>query len=78
MIEKITFTGVDEKAGLYGMRDIAKKYPKVEFGILLGSKSGDAEYPIYPSEVTVKGIARFCKDMHNRPLFIFAGTGRAL
>lgn len=34
-LTKVTFTGVDEKTDLDHLQEIGKKYPYVEFGVLM-------------------------------------------
>ena len=47
MIEIVTFTGVDERTDLDELRYVASKYLFAEFGILVGSQTGDGN-PIFP------------------------------
>ena len=39
MIELITFTGVDDNTDLEWAEELAKTYPRIEFGILVGTKT---------------------------------------
>ena len=55
MIELLTFTGVDTKTSRWDILKIAKKYPKVEFGILVGSHTG-LEKSIFPPISTVNDL----------------------
>ena len=57
MLETLTFTGVDAGTLLSGLAAIAKRYPPVEFGILIGSNTDERiDRGIFPSLETV---ARF-------------------
>ena len=50
MLEILTFTGVDEMTKESHLADIARSYPKVEFGVLVGSRSDTYEsHGIFPS-----------------------------
>ncbi len=46
LIEIVTFTGVDERTEFEQLRSIARQYPFCEFGVLLGSRTGNE--PRYP------------------------------
>ena len=48
MLEILTFTGVDAKTDLDRLVEIAEKYPRVEFGILVGSQSSEDDHGIFP------------------------------
>ena len=48
MIEIVTFTGVDDRTDFDELIYVAGKYPFVEFGILVGSQTGQ-DNPIFPS-----------------------------
>ncbi len=47
MIEIVTFTGVDDRTDFDELVYVARKYPFVEFGILVGSQTGQ-DNPIFP------------------------------
>ena len=55
MLEILTFTGVDAKTPMDSLRKIAEKYPRVEFGVLLGDRTG-GEAPIFPPMDTVNEL----------------------
>ena len=45
-LEILTFTGLDSRVDLNTIWDISERYPRVEFGVLVGSRSGrDNRYP---------------------------------
>ena len=44
----LTFTGVDEKTDLAALRDISRRYPRVEWGVLVGSHTDSNDRGIYP------------------------------
>lgn len=48
MIEIVTFTGVDSRTPLGGLQLLSSRYPSVEFGVLVGSHTGEADYGIFP------------------------------
>ena len=53
MLEILTFTGVDQKTDLNALAEITAQYPKVEFGILIGSQTGTSN-PLFPPLTTVQ------------------------
>ena len=53
MIDKVTFTGVDDQTDLDRLYELGLKYPKAEFGVLVGSQVGSG---IFPTRSTVKGL----------------------
>ena len=61
MLELLTFTGVDENTPFKSLEKIAKKYPKVEFGILVGSHTGEYDHGIFPSLRFVKQFKNAAK-----------------
>ena len=62
MIEILTFTGVDEKTDLQRMAELSRKYPKIEFGFLVGSKSRfDKSSGIWPSIFFVENMSVGCR-----------------
>ena len=58
MIETVTFTGVDNHTSLLDLPGIARQYPKVEFGILIGSQPGGI-YRTLPEAEEFKSYCRF-------------------
>ena len=56
MIEIVTFTGVDEGTDLREIQEIAGKYPRVEFGVLIGSQTKVQNSPIFPPVETVRAL----------------------
>ena len=46
MIELLTFTGVDSETTLEGLSTLSQRYPRVEFGVLLGSQVGGIFPPL--------------------------------
>ena len=56
MIEIVTFTGVDEGTDLREIQEIAGKYPRAEFGVLLGSQTRKHDNPIFPPVETVRAL----------------------
>ena len=57
MLEILTFTGVDSRTSMLDMHAIAQKYPKIEFGVLVGSLSGHSN--IFPSLNIVREFRDF-------------------
>ena len=55
MLEILTFTGVDARTDLDRAMAIAQHYPRVEFGVLVGSQPG-ADLSIFPPADTVKEL----------------------
>jgi hypothetical protein len=51
-INKITFTGADDNTNIDDLIQIQEKYPFLEFGILISSKSGNR----YPSENWIENL----------------------
>ena len=47
MLEILTFTGVDQQTSISELASISRDHPKVEFGMLAGTQSG--ETPIFPA-----------------------------
>lgn len=45
VINKITFTGVDDKTPISSLQDLQRKYPYVEWGILIASNPGKPKQP---------------------------------
>lgn len=45
MLKKVTITGADDKIKQQDLLSIALKYPFVEFGILISTKTGRSRYP---------------------------------
>ena len=58
MIEAITFTGVDGETSLSRLSALAERYPKAEFGILVGSSVGG----IFPSMEVVEHLKAHAGD----------------
>lgn len=54
MIEVLTLTGIDASVDMDAAQRLWDRYPLVEFGVLVGSKSGTARHNRYPSLATVK------------------------
>ena len=52
MIEILTFTGVDDSTSIINLKQIAENYPRVEFGVLVGSQTGG----IFPSMTRVRSL----------------------
>ena len=59
MIELVTFTGVDSTTSFHGIKRLAKKYPNAEFGVLVGTHSGETDYGIFPPLRTVRDLNVF-------------------
>ena len=57
MLEILTFTGVDQKTDLGALAEITAQYPKVEFGILVGSQTGTTN-PLFPPWSTIYEFKR--------------------
>lgn len=53
----VTFTGADDNTSIAEMQDISKKYPNVEWGILL-SNSGMGIKPRFPSRARLDALAQ--------------------
>ena len=56
MIEIVTFTGVDAHTDLEKLKEIAREYPRAEFGVLFGSQSWKQDNPIFPPVETVRAL----------------------
>ena len=52
-LELLTFTGIDVLSRMPAVYRIKKQYPKVEFGILVGSHSGEMGYNRFPALATI-------------------------
>ena len=59
MIELLTFTGVDNETPLAGLSDLARRYPRVEFGVLVGSHTGG----IFPARSVVDDFKAYANAM---------------
>ena len=59
MIELLTFTGVDSETPLTGLSDLAHRYPRVEFGVLVGSHIGG----IFPARSVVDDFKAYANAM---------------
>ena len=59
MIELLTFTGVDSETPLAGLSDLARQYPRVEFGVLVGSHIGG----IFPARSVVDDFKAYANAM---------------
>ena len=46
MIELVTFTGVDSATSIDGLAELSRRYPRVEFGVLVGSQLGGIFPPL--------------------------------
>ena len=40
MTDMVTFTGVDSATSIDGLAELSRRYPRVEFGVLVGSQLG--------------------------------------
>lgn len=56
-VEILTFTGVDETTDLRRLAEIAERYPKVEFGVLVGSQEGG----IFPPRHVIESLKNVAK-----------------
>ena len=54
MLETITFTGVDDKTDPEWAVDLTRRYPKIEFGILIGTPTGTGQNLRFPSLHTIQ------------------------
>ena len=52
MIDLVTFTGVDSATSMDGLSELSRRYPRVEFGVLVGSQVGG----IFPPPDVVEGL----------------------
>ena len=52
MIDLVTFTGVDAETSLGSLAELSVRYPRVEFGVLVGSQVGG----IFPTLDVVEGL----------------------
>ena len=48
MLETLTFTGVDAQTSMESLAEIARQYPKTEFGVLVGDRTGKPGAHIFP------------------------------
>ena len=62
MIDLVTFTGVDSHTPMQALADLAERYPRVEFGVLVGSHTGEVEGGIFPPMRVVESL----RDMGER------------
>ena len=64
MLDFLTFTGVDRKTFLKDMLSIAESYGKarVEFGVLVGSHSGESDHGIFPPLHIVRAVKSLRQD----------------
>ena len=69
MIEIVTFTGVDARTDFSELRAIAQEYPQAEFGILVGSHTGESDYGIFPPWNVVTSF----RDLDARTALHFCG-----
>ena len=74
MLDIITFTGIDERTPMTALKEIAERYPKVEFGVLIGDRTGGREVPIFPSFDTVNQLKFSGRDMGFRTAIHLCGT----
>ena len=58
MLDSLTFTGVDRKTPMKDLLFLAESYGKahVEFGVLVGSHSGEADHGIFPPLHIVRAL----------------------
>ena len=56
MIEKVTFTGVDNSTPLMTLIDLADKYPGAEFAVLVGNSTNKNEDRRFPSLSTIRDL----------------------
>ena len=61
MLGTITFTGIDDKTDPEWAVDLTRRYPKIEFGILVGSHTGTGEKHRFPSLRTIQQW-KICKN----------------
>lgn len=61
-IEILTFTGVDTKTDMERLQDIQNRYPRVEFGILIGSNTSHGQdngiFPPWQAVLVFRDICR--------------------
>ena len=69
MIELLTFTGVDSETPLAGLSDLARRYPRVEFGVLVGSHIGG----IFPPRSVVDEFKAYANAMGIRTALHLCG-----
>ena len=64
MLDFLTFTGVDSKTFLKDMLSIAQSYGKahVEFGVLVGSHTGESDHGIFPPLHVVRAVKSLKRD----------------
>ena len=63
MLELVTFTGVDGKTSLYELVTLSREYPKIEFGVLVGTQTfrhPGSDNGIFPSIHRVKLFKERC------------------
>lgn len=58
MINIVTFTGVDARTDMGMLRELAEEYPLAEFGVLVGSHSGEEDFGIFPSLEVVEELGK--------------------
>ena len=60
-IEILTFTGVDSQTDLGRLIAIQQQYPKVEFGVLIGSRTDEFDdHGIFPNKTVVRTFRDHC------------------
>ena len=53
MLEKLTFTGIDSQTSFEALSTFADRWPRVEFGVLVGSATSNEDNGIFPPLETV-------------------------
>ena len=61
MLNLVTFTGIDSRTSKEWALAVSAKYKRVEFGILIGSHTGDPNYSIFPDFSVINSWKVFAK-----------------
>lgn len=83
MIDKVTFTGVDDQTDLDRLYKLGLKYPKAEFGVLVGSRVGSGIFPTLRTVKRLRGQPEIQKAIHlcggySRAIRNYIDTSRAI
>lgn len=77
-LEILTFTGVDRRTDLTELADIAGQYPKVEFGVLVGTHTDMEDRGIFPSLSIVSRFRKAAEGTFRTALHLCGQHSRAI
>lgn len=78
MIDKITFTGVDNRTPLMELIDLADQYPRAEFAVLVGNQTNRNENRRFPNLSTVRDLRELGEMGLNTSLHLCGRFSRAV